>query len=90
MELWETEARSDVLTAETCSERSSVLTSGEATRTSRKRAVVSSLSCRSRFFANVVGCQSGSSRLGPTNERNCDLSKSLTSRRRAQSGKIKF
>lgn len=58
-ELWEAQARSRVPSTEKCSELSSGLTSGEASSSSRNLAMSSSLSSRSRFLVNVVGCQTG-------------------------------
>ena len=72
-ELWEAKVRSRVPSTEKCSELSSGLTSGAASSNSKNWAMSSLFKSRSWFLVNVVGCQTGSSRLMPSNERNSKL-----------------
>ena len=69
-EAWDAQACSRVPSTEKCSSLSSGLTSGAAISFSRNFPITCSLSSRSRFLVNVVGCQIASSGLSPTNQRN--------------------
>jgi hypothetical protein len=66
-EACDTQACSKVPSTGKCSSLSSGLTSGAPFSFSRKRPMTCSFSTRSRFLENVVGCQSGSYGLSPTN-----------------------